>query len=283
MLDAISAGKLTPSQAKAWLTSVVRTELGRIERQRMVSRMDPAGTAEEDQRYGWATARAWRHLATSVLHPELTGKARQSILDEGASPKALSTLETMVSLLSRNVLSEAGVNKILRAAQDCIEDATGEGFTPSAAIVLQLRQLLLAGKAAAWEAAADREDPSFEQARALALEFVNNMSGVSAPVAKTETESPKVAEPAQPMQNATRPAQGFEPQKFTFHPTLLKVVERINAEMDRGHIKAGTRKQLVSQARLFTAATGVSDVTEITQAHLKYYKSVLQRLPKSCG
>ncbi len=41
MLDAITDAKLTPVQAKAWLTSVVRSELDRIERQRRVSRMDP--------------------------------------------------------------------------------------------------------------------------------------------------------------------------------------------------------------------------------------------------
>ena len=59
MLDAITDGKLTPAQAKAWLTSVVRSELDRIERQRMISRMDPVGSSEEDQRLDWATARAW--------------------------------------------------------------------------------------------------------------------------------------------------------------------------------------------------------------------------------
>jgi hypothetical protein len=41
MLDAITDGKLTPAQAKAWLTSGVPSELDRIERQRRVSRMDP--------------------------------------------------------------------------------------------------------------------------------------------------------------------------------------------------------------------------------------------------
>ncbi|MBL3574509.1 hypothetical protein JMK10_15520 [Rhodovulum sulfidophilum] len=60
MLDAITDGKLTPAQAKAWLTSVVRSELDRIERQRMISRMDPVGSSEEGQRLDWATARAWR-------------------------------------------------------------------------------------------------------------------------------------------------------------------------------------------------------------------------------
>lgn len=40
MLDAITDGKLTPAQTKAWLTSVVRSELERIERQRMIMLTD---------------------------------------------------------------------------------------------------------------------------------------------------------------------------------------------------------------------------------------------------
>jgi len=74
MLDAITDGKLTPAQAKAWLTTVVRSELARIKRQRMISRMDPVGSSEEDQRLDFATARAWPHLASKGLHPELSAQ-----------------------------------------------------------------------------------------------------------------------------------------------------------------------------------------------------------------
>ena len=70
MLDAITDGKLTPAKAKAWLTSVVRSEPERNERQRMISRVDPVGSSGEDQRLDWATARAWSHLASKGLHGE---------------------------------------------------------------------------------------------------------------------------------------------------------------------------------------------------------------------
>lgn len=283
MLDAISTGKLTPAQAKAWLSNVIRTELDRIERQRMVSRLDPVGTAEEDQRYDWATARAWRHLATTGLHPTLSEKARQSALSEGASPQELTTLETMLDLLSRDVMSEAGVNKMHRAARDCIQEATGESITPSTMMTLQLRQMLLAGKAAAWEAAEGREDPSLEQARALAFAMVNESDAPDAPTSPPETDRPDCAAPREPVRNATPPAPGPQTHKFTYDPNLIQLVERINDEKDRDHIKEDTRRQLASQARLFISTTGVTDVTDITQAHLKYYKSVLQRLPKSYG
>lgn len=82
MPDAITDGKLTPPQAKAWLTSGVPSELDRIERQRRACRMDPVGSREEDRGLDWATARAWRQLAVSGLHPDLSERARQEILEE---------------------------------------------------------------------------------------------------------------------------------------------------------------------------------------------------------
>ena len=87
MPDAITDGKLTPAQDKAWLTSVVRRELDRIERQRRACRMDPVGSREEDRGLDWATARAWRHLAVSGLHPDLSERARHEALKKaGPTP-----------------------------------------------------------------------------------------------------------------------------------------------------------------------------------------------------
>ena len=185
MLDAITDGKLTPAQAKAWLTSVVRSELDRIERQRRISRMDPVGSSEEDQRLDWATARAWSHLASKGLHPELSDHDRRAVFNEGSNEADIASLETMLGVLSRDVLSEAGVNKMLHAAQDSIQAATGETLGPKAETVLSLRQLLLAGKAAAWSASEGREDPSLEQARALAREILDG-----APAENTEPREP---------------------------------------------------------------------------------------------
>ena len=249
----------------------------------MVSRLDPVGTAEEDRRHDWATARAWRHLAASGLHPTLSERTRQSVLSDGASPQDLMTLETMLDLFSRDVVSEAGVNKMYRAARDSIQEATGESIAPSVIMTLQLRQMLLAGKAAAWEAAEGREDPSLEQARALAFAMVNESDAPDGPASPPETDRSERADPSGPVQKVAPPASGPHMQKFSYDPDLIQLVERINGEKDRDHIKEDTRKQLAPQARLFISATGVTDVTNITQAHLKYYKSILQRLPKSYG
>ncbi|MBL3610812.1 DUF6538 domain-containing protein [Rhodovulum sulfidophilum] len=138
MLDAITDGRLTPAQAKAWLTSVVRSELDRIERQRMISRMDPVGSSEEDRRLDWATARAWSHLASKGLHPELSDHDRRTVLKEGSSETDIASLETMLGVLSRDVLSEAGVNKMLRTARESIQAATGETLNPAAETILSL-------------------------------------------------------------------------------------------------------------------------------------------------
>ncbi|WP_143540112.1 DUF6538 domain-containing protein [Rhodovulum sulfidophilum] len=279
MLDAITDGKLTPVQAKAWLTSVVRSELDRIERQRMISRMDPVGSSEEGQRLDWATARAWSHLASKGLHPGLSDHDRRTVLKEGSSEADIAPLEAMLRVLSRDVLSEAGVNKMLRTARESIQTATGETLNPAAETILSPRQLLLAGKAAAWSASEGREDPSLEQARALAQEILD-----SAPTEITETRAPLPAPQEATLIEAPAPIQvSAQKPEFSFDPDIVAVVERINAERDRDHIKEDTRKQLSSQARLFIKATGVTDVRNINQGHLKFYKSVLQRLPTSYG
>ena len=85
--------KAAPVQAKAWLTSVVRSELDRIERQRMISRMDPVGSSEENQRLDWATARAWFQLASKGLHAELSAHDRRTVLNEGSTETDIVDLE----------------------------------------------------------------------------------------------------------------------------------------------------------------------------------------------
>ncbi len=50
----------------------------------------------------------------------------------------------MSDLLSRDVMSQAGVEKMHLAARDSIQAATDESITPSAMMTLQLRQMLRA-------------------------------------------------------------------------------------------------------------------------------------------
>ncbi|GAA4230034.1 hypothetical protein GGQ68_001678 [Sagittula marina] len=89
MLDAITDGKLTPAQAKAWLTSVVRSELDRIERQRMISRMDPRKT-------GVSIGRRRAHgphlkvgkIRTWNKHAPLRGKSSTAPPPRSSKPKS---------------------------------------------------------------------------------------------------------------------------------------------------------------------------------------------------
>ncbi|WP_237402379.1 hypothetical protein, partial [Rhodovulum sulfidophilum] len=62
----------------------------------MISRMDPVGSSEEDRRLDWATARAWSHLASEGLHPELSDHDRRTVLKEGSSETDIASLETML-------------------------------------------------------------------------------------------------------------------------------------------------------------------------------------------
>lgn len=223
--------------------------------------------------------------------PSLDERDKSEILQSGTSEHYLETLEATLDIYTRSVVSEAYVNRMVRDARQSIDDTSGEVVLdpPSAMSVIQLRQLLLAGKSAAWEAAAQLKDPSIDQARDIAFAIVRDATAALEDTRLASSREPSMAALSAPELSSQSHANALEPQsedqdnKSTYDPNLLKLVERINAEKDRDHIKEDTRKQLVSQARLFIAATGIERVTEINQGHLKYYKSVLQKLPKSYG
>jgi hypothetical protein len=176
--------------------------------------MDPVGSSEEDRRLDWATARAWSHLASKGLHAELSARDRSTIRDEGSSEADIASLEMMLGVLSREVLSEAGVNKMLRAARDSIQTATCETLNPAAETVLSLRQLLLAGKAAAWSASEGREDPSLEQARALAREILDDAAAEIIDTRESlvvSQEATLIETPAPTQVPTQRPEFSFDP------------------------------------------------------------------------
>ncbi|WP_417741581.1 hypothetical protein [Salipiger sp.] len=90
----------------------MRSELDRIERQRRVS----AGSAGSTR---WAHP---RKISVSIgdgarlvasgeegLHLELSAHDRRTLLNEGSNEADIASLETMLGVLSRDVLSEAGV------------------------------------------------------------------------------------------------------------------------------------------------------------------------------
>ena len=149
----------------------------------------------------------------------------------------------MLGVLSREVLSEAGVNKMLRAARDSIHTATCETLNPAAETVLSLRQLLLAGMAAAWSASEGREDPSLEQARALARDILDD---AAAEIIDTR-ESLVVSQEATLIETPAPTQVPTQRPEFSFDPDIVALIERINAERDRDHIKEDTRKQLAAQ------------------------------------
>ena len=77
----------------------------------------------------------------------------------------------------RDVTSEAGVNKMIAAAREALSAALSAPKLqerPSSMTILQLRQFLIAGKAAAWQAANAMPDPHLDWARDFALALVQS-------------------------------------------------------------------------------------------------------------
>lgn len=294
--EAITLGELTPKDCKTWLESVIRTELARITRLRSVARLDPiTGGDEIDRRLDWATVQAWRIFAERGLEAEIDARDEAALREAGAGDREIGSLESLIVQFRKEITVPSGVAKMLAAARGALggdESSTGPlDDTPSALTILQLRQFLFAGKAAAWKAAEGMPDPHLDWAYDYARSLVENpqlaavfsekpsgsasntkVAAVAPPPLAARSLAPVQASAAAPVVSAAR--------EIDYDPDLMALVERINTDKSREHIKPETRMQLVSGVKLFILATGITRITDIEQKHFKSFKDTLQRLPR---
>ena len=179
MFEALSLGALSPKDCKTWLESVIRTELARITRMRTIARLDPiTGGDEIDRRLDWATVQAWRIFAERGLEAEIDAREETALREAGAGDREIGSLESLIVQFRKEITVPSGVAKMLAAARSALggdESSTGAlRDTPSALTVLQLRQFLIAGKAAAWKAAEGMRDPHLDWAYDYARSLVEN-------------------------------------------------------------------------------------------------------------
>ncbi|TKD13791.1 site-specific integrase [Rhodobacter capsulatus] len=299
MFEALSLGALSPKDCKTWLESVIRTELARITRMRTIARLDPiTGGDEIDRRLDWATVQAWRIFAERGLEAEIDAREETALRGAGAGDREIGSLESLIVQFRKEITVPSGVAKMLAAARSALggdESSTGAlRDTPSALTVLQLRQFLIAGKAAAWKAAEGMRDPHLDWAYDYARSLVENpqLPAVFSEKPSGSASNTDVAAIAPPplAARSLAPVQAFAPapvvsapREIDYDPDLMALVDRINADKSREHIKPETRKQLVSGVKLFILAIGITRITDIEQKHLKAFKDMLQRLPRHYG
>lgn len=292
MYDALASGDLSPAECKAWLESVVRAELAAITQTRTIARLDPAAIPETDRHADWAQAQAWRLIAERGLGASVAPADAETLRCAGASAEAMATLERLHARTVSEILAPTGVATMVAAARAALAPTHPDKAplldAPSYMTILQLRKFLIAGRAAAWDAADQMTDPTQNWANDFARSLVASQqlpecfASASAEAAAV-TSLPLSEVVSTPVASPVFPIAGPPPGKFTFDPDLLALVGRINSEPDRAHIKEDSRRQLIAGVKLFIRATGITKITDVEQQHLKYFKGVLQRLPRHYG
>ena len=305
MFDDLTHNLISVEDARTWLSHVITQELARIRRVDLVARLDPVGRAEADIRADWATATAWRLMAEHGPRADLDPSVIDRLIGDGATPADLVMLETTLAMLAGDMRSEARK----RRTSSAFRTVTGSAQPLDSTALLQLRRLLIGGRAAAH---AQREAVLGAETQIMADMAEQIAAGIMArdrlgwlgddtpPDADPEPSPPQwvpVAMP-QPASALTVPQRQPAPAE-AFDSSVLATTERLNAE--RLEIRKQERKHLVREdgtpemtpetmersrlvtARLFTQATGVSDIRQIRPSHLSVFRDTLHRLPSSWG
>lgn len=145
MFDDLTRNLISSDDMRRWMSHVITEELARIRRVQLVTKMDPQRDAASDARADWATATAWKLMAEFGPRAELSQDVTARLRAAGADDADLSVLELTLSMLARDMVSEPRMNRIRSGFQA----VTGQSQTLSALELLELRRLLIEGRAAA--------------------------------------------------------------------------------------------------------------------------------------
>ena len=251
IMDDIIRTEITPEEARAWLSDVIRREREKIEKLQMLRRFD-SDDPQDDARHDDAARSAWAHLAQAGLH---------SHAPEGTPDLVLSNIK----LFRRDLTSESRRRIVARE----FKDLTGRE-TVSAFELVTLMNLLISGKRAAWAGHEAALEPMETLADALSSQAPSALLGhtPSAPTASATCEVPHVL--------STPPPPRLD-------PTIAAVIERLIAMKREEGIEEKTLRQYRSFGEIFTLLSGITDIREIRQTDATAFRAALQKIPKSWG
>lgn len=303
MFDALTRNLLSPEAIRDWLSHVITEELARIRRVHLVTQMDPVGSHAEDERADWATATAWKLMAEFGPRAKLDARVIERLSGAGASEADLASLETTLAMLASDMLSEARMRRI----KSGFKALTGVEEPLGSTELLELRQLLIHGRAAAHAPRESVVNADSAAAGALAQDIAGGMAAaryealararpVQGPEGAVERK-PQPAPPILPPPSATAPMP--EPASEIFDTSVMATVGRLNTQRleqrkkERQHktqpdgtpelVPTDMENSRRATARLFVQVTGVSDIRGIGAAHISQFRDALSRLPNSWG
>lgn len=131
LMDQINSNSITPAEARAWLSEVIRRERQKIEQLQMLRRIesdDPADDARHDE----AMRDAWQHLAQAGLNGRVPDRTQDLV-------------RSNIEILRQDLTSESRRKIVTRD----FRNLTGRERV-SALELMTLLTLLISGKKAAW-------------------------------------------------------------------------------------------------------------------------------------
>ncbi len=279
VLEKLEDRQISAEEARKWLANVVHGERTKIERLKMLQRID-SSDPDDDLRHDEATRIAWQHVSKNGTN------APAPCCESGSQ-----LIEQNCAIIRADLASDARRNIVSRD----FRELTGRESL-SAFDMLTLMNLLIDGKAAAWSRHNDALTPVTTIADALSDADPGFMGHEAEDDSKSDASPSLISglplvppitlpTPAYPETPDTTvrlqetSAGGTTPLDYT----IASIVQRMNAIKRIENIEEKNLRQYESFAHLFTMLTGVTDIRFLRQNHISAFRADLTELPKSWG
>jgi integrase len=279
VLEKLVDRQISTEEARKWLANVVQCERTKIEKLKMLQRID-SSDPEDDLRHDEAARIAWQHVSKNGTNAPPLSTERGSQL-----------IEQHCAIIRADLASDARRNIVSRD----FRALTGrESLT--AADMLTLMNLLIDGKAAAWNRHKEALTPLTKIADALSDADPGFMGHEAKDNPKSNVSPSTISGlPLVPLTTLPTPTYSQTPnltvrlqetgadRTTPLDCTIASIVQRMNAIKRIENIEEKNLRQYESFAHLFTMLTGIADIRLLRQNHISSFRADLTKLPKSWG
>lgn len=272
VFELMSDTSLNKEDAKAWLEYVVSEELDRIQRRRIIE-LDSSvlGSHDDNRLTDELATHCYRLLFEKGFGAKFDPESDAAIAKHGYPQKSLQRGKDMLEVFRQDFQSDSRHAKVRKMYGDVL------GLSDMGAVrYLELRRLLLKGKAIAYTASLEQDDSSLTAGvAAVEAELRRSAQGD----AELFTKAPALIEtsPKEVSQNVRKAsAEGAE-----FSSDFAEIIDRVIKKKRREGTKEKTIRQILQITGVFLEITGVDDVTDLRQGHIAKYVDTLAELPKS--
>lgn len=118
VMEKIISGSLTPSEARAWLSEVIRRERDKIEKLQMLRRIE-SGDPADDTRHDEAMRDAWQHLAQAGVNGRVPDETQDLVRSNIEVLRQDLTSESRRKIVARDFQSLTGRERVSTLARAC--------------------------------------------------------------------------------------------------------------------------------------------------------------------